>query len=86
MEGRDQSNWSSWTSYNTGKQAPNFAAAHQTSGEAENVAVQKIDPRTADIYCLARQMWRDTQYVMGEKSDENQAGQLSLDEATKNAV
>ena len=35
--------------------------------EAEKVALQKIDPRSADVYRLAKQMRRDNQDVMGEK-------------------
>ena len=33
---------------------------------AEKVALQKIDPRSGDVYRLAKQMRRDNQDVMGE--------------------
>ena len=51
--------------------------------EAEKVALQKIDPRSGDVYWLAKQMRHDNQDVMGEKPVKNDAGQLSLDEEAK---
>ena len=57
---------------------------HEIS-EAEKVALQKIDPRSPNIYCLAKQMQRDNHGVNGEKSVENDAFQLSLDEKAKKA-
>ena len=48
--------------HNTAKRASN-QAVHQ----AEKVTLQKIDPKSADIYRLAKQMRRDNQDVMGEK-------------------
>ena len=56
---------------------------HQARSEAEKVALQKIDPRSGDVYRLAKQMRRDNQDVMGEKPVKNDAGQLSLDEEAK---
>ena len=53
--------------------------------EAEKVALQKIDPRSANMYCLAKQMQRDNLGVIGEKSVENDAFQLSLEEKAKKA-
>ena len=58
-------------------------AVHQARSEAENVTLQKIDPRSGDVYGLAKQMRRDNQDVMGEKPVKNDAGQLSLDEEAK---
>ena len=58
-------------------------AVHQARSEAEKVALQKIDPRSGDVYRLAKQMRRDNQDVMGEKPVKNDAGQLSLDEEAK---
>ena len=58
-------------------------AVHQARSEAEKVALQKIDPRSGDVYRLAKQMRRDEQDVMGEKPVKNDAGQLSLDEEAK---
>ena len=51
--------------------------------EAEKVALQKIDPRSGDVYRLAKQMCRENQDVIGEKPVKNDAGQLSLDEEAK---
>ena len=42
-----------------------------------------MDPKSAVIYRLAKQMRRDNQDVMGEKPVKNDAGQLSLDEEAK---
>ena len=65
--------------YNTAKRVSN-RAVHEAKSEAEKVALQKIDPKSADIYRLAKQMRHDNQYVMGEKPVKNDAGQLSLNE------
>ena len=68
--------------YNTAKRTSN-RAVHQARSEAEKVALQKIDPRSGDVYRLAKQMRCDNQDVMGEKPVKNDAGQLSLDEEAK---
>ena len=68
--------------YNTAKRTSS-RAVHQARSEAEKVALQKIDPRSGDVYRLAKQMRRDSQDVMGEKPVKNDAGQLSLDEEAK---
>ena len=68
--------------YNTAKRTSN-RTVHQARSEAEKVALQKIDPRSGDVYRLAKQMNRDNQDVMGEKPVKNDAGQLSLDEEAK---
>ena len=68
--------------HNTAKRTSN-RAVHQARSEAEKVALQKIDPRSGDVYRLAKQMRRDNQDVMGEKPVKNDAGQLSLDEEAK---
>ena len=41
--------------YNKANLASN-RAVHQARSEAEKFALQKIDPRSADMYCLAKQM------------------------------
>ena len=69
----------------TAKRASNNAV-HVAKSEAEKVALQKIDPKSADIYRLAKQMRRDNQDVMGEKPVKNDAGHLSLDEEAKRAA
>ena len=73
--------------YNTAKRASNHAV-HEAKSEAEKVALQKIDPKSVDIYIyrLAKQMRCDNQDVMGEKLVKNDAGQLSLDEEAKRAA
>ena len=58
--------------YNTAKRASN-RAVHKAKSEAEKVALQKIDPKSAVIYRLAKQMRRDKQDVMGEKPVKNDA-------------
>ena len=68
--------------YNTAKRTSN-RAVHQARSEAEKVSLQKIDPRSGDVYRLAKQMRRDNQDVMGDKPVKNDAGQLSLDEEAK---
>ena len=69
--------------YNTAKRTSN-RVVHQAKSEAEKVALQKIDARSGDVYRLAKQMRPDNQDVMGEKPVKNDAGQLSLDEESKN--
>ena len=68
--------------YNSPKPAPNRAVYHAKS-EAEKVALQKIDQKSADVYRLAKQMRHDNQDVMGEKPVKNDEGLLSLDEDRK---
>ena len=68
--------------YNTAKRTSNHAV-HQARSEAEKVALQKIDPRSGDVYQLAKQMHRDIHDVMGEKPVKNDAVQLLLDEEAK---
>ena len=55
-----------FAAYNTAKRTSN-RAVHQARSEAEKVALQKIDPRSGDVYRLAKQMRGDNQDVMGEK-------------------
>ena len=80
--------WKLWkaggsrASYNTAKRTSN-RAVHQARSEAEKVALQKLDPRSGDVYRLAKQMRRDNQDVLGDKPVKNDAGQLSLDEEAK---
>ena len=62
----------SWAAYSTAKRTSN-RAVHQARSEAEKVALQKIDPRSGDVYRLAKQMRRDSQDVMGEKPVKNDA-------------
>ena len=68
--------------YNSAKRVSNCAVYHAKS-EAKKIALQKIDPKFADVYRLAKQMRRDYQDVMGEKPVKNHEGLLSLDEDAK---
>ena len=52
--------------------------------EAEKVARRKIDPRSADVNRLTKQMRRDNQDAVGEKPVDNDECLLSLDEDGKN--
>jgi len=56
---------------------------YQARQEAQKVAVDGIDPKTGDIYRLAKQMRRENQGVVGEKPVKNDDGALSLDEDAK---
>ena len=68
--------------YSAAKPASNHAV-YQTRSDAANIALQKTNPMPTDIYCLAKQIRRDNQDVMGQKPAKNYAGELSLDEETK---
>ena len=68
--------------YNVAKRASNHAVYHARQ-EAQRMAVGDIDPKTADIYKLAKQMCRENQGVVGEKPVKNDDGALSLDEDAK---
>ena len=75
----------SHAAYKIAKRASN-RAVYEAKSEAEKVTLQKIDPKSADIYRLAKQMRCDNQDVMGEKPVKNDAGQLSLDKEAKKAA
>ena len=68
--------------YNVAKRAANHAVYHARQ-EAQKMAVGDVDPKTADIYKLAKQMRRENQGVVGEKPVKNDDGALSLDEDAK---
>ena len=68
--------------YNAAKREAN-RAVYQARQEAQKVAVEGIDPKTGDIYRLAKQMRRENQGVVGEKPVKNDDGALSLDEDAK---
>ena len=68
--------------YNASKRVANRAVYHAKSA-AEKVVLEYIDPKTADIYKLAKQMRRDNQDVMGEKPVKDDSGALSLDQKAK---
>ena len=53
--------------YNTAKNASN-RAVRQARSEAEKVVLQKIDPRSTDVYCLAKQMRWDNQDIVRVKN------------------
>ena len=45
--------------------------------------IEKVDPKSADIYKLAKQLSRERQGVVGEKPVKNDDGVLSMDEEAK---
>ena len=67
--------------YNAAKRAAKQAVYHAKS-DARKAIMEDINPKSADIYKLAKQMRRDNQDVVGEKPIKNDAGELSLDEET----
>ena len=68
--------------YSAAKPASNHAV-DQTRSDAANIALQKTNHMPTDIYCLAKQIRRDNQDVIGQKPVKNYACELSLDEETK---
>ena len=47
--------------------------------DAEKIAFKQINPRSVEIYRLAKQMRRENQDVIGDKPMRNNNGQMSLD-------
>ena len=52
-------------------------AIQQARSEAKKIAIQKIGPRSEDVYRLAKQMHRENQGVMGKEPAKNDSDQLS---------
>ena len=71
--------------YNAAKRISNRAVFH-AKNEAEKAALDNIDPKSADIFRLAKQLKRDKQDVCGEKPVKNDAGEMSLDEESKRSA
>ena len=64
------------------KRASNLAV-HIAKTDAEKIAFKKINPRSVEIYRLAKQMRRKNQDVIGDKPVRNNNGQMSLDVDSK---
>ena len=58
-------------------------AVYVARNAAQRVALEKVDPKSADIYKLAKQLSRERQGVVGEKPVKNDDGVLSMDEEAK---
>ena len=58
-------------------------AVYIARNAAQRVALEKVDPKSADIYKLAKQLSRERQGVVGEKPVKNDDGVLSMDEEAK---
>ena len=69
--------------YQAAKRAFNLAV-HITKTDAEKIAFKKINPRSVEIYRLAKQMRRESQDVIGDKPVRNNNDQMSLDVDSKN--
>ena len=68
--------------YNTAKRVAK-SAVYQAKLEAGKSVFEGIDPDSADIYKVAKQMRRENQDVVGEKPVKNDLGELSLDDTSK---
>ena len=68
--------------YQAVKRASNLAV-HLAKTDAEKIAFKKINPRSVEIYRLAKQMRRENQDVIGDKPVKNNNGQMSLDVDSK---
>ena len=64
--------------YQAAKRASNLAKT-----DAEKIAFKQINPRSVEIYRLAKQMRRENQDVIGDKPVRNNNGQMSLDVDSK---
>ena len=64
--------------YQAAKRASNFAV-HIAKTDAEKIAFKQINPRSVEIYRLAKQMRREIQDVIGDKPVRTNNGQMSLD-------
>ena len=68
--------------YQTAKRASNFAV-HIAKTDAEKIAFKQINPRSVEIYRLAKQIRRENQDVIADKPVRNNNGQMSLDVDSK---
>ena len=68
--------------YQAAKRASNLAV-HIAKTDAEKIAFKKINPRSVEIYRLAKQMRRENQDVIEDKPVRNNNGQMSLDVDSK---
>ena len=68
--------------YQAAKRASNLAV-HIAKSDAEKIAFKQINPKSVEIYRLAKQMRRENQDVIGDKPVRNNNGQMSLDVDSK---
>ena len=68
--------------YQAAKRASNLAV-HKAKTDAERISFKKINPRSVEIYQLAKQMRRENQDVIGDEPVRNNNGQMSLDVDSK---
>ena len=68
--------------YQATKRASNLAV-YIAKTDAEKIAFKEINPRSVEIYRLAKQMRRENQDVIGDKPVRNNNGQMSLDVDSK---
>ena len=68
--------------YQAAKRASNLAV-HIAKTDAEKIAFKQINPRSVEIYQLAKQMRRENQDVIGNKPVRNNNGQMTLDVDSK---
>ena len=68
--------------YQAAKRASNLAV-HIAKTDAEKIVFKQINPRSVEIYRLAKQMRRENQDVIGDKPVRNNNGQMSLDVDSK---
>ena len=68
--------------YQAAKRASNLAV-HIAKTDVEKIAFKQINPRSVEIYRLAKQMRRKNQDVIGDKPVRNNNGQMSLDVDSK---
>ena len=68
--------------YQAAKRASNLAI-HIAKTDAEKIAFKKINPRSVEIYRLAKQMRRENQDIIGDKPVRNNNGRMPLDVDSK---
>ena len=68
--------------YQAAKRASKLAV-HIAKTDAEKIAFKKINPRSVEIYRLAKQMRRENQDVIGDKPVSNNNDQMSMDVDSK---
>ena len=68
--------------YQTAKRTSNLAV-HIAKTDAEKIAFKQINPRSVEIFRLAKQLRRENQDIIGDKPVRNNESQMSLDVDSK---
>ncbi len=68
--------------YNTAKRAARHAVYHARH-QAEKAMFENINPRSSEVYHLAKQMRRENVDVVGDKPVKNDAGEMSISDEDK---